>query len=787
MPPIPDNLLESDQELIQDLLDKKPPEFTDLTLTQYEAFENGVLDEGNHLLIAETGNGKTFVAEAVTKKALQNGEKVAYLVPSVALVGEKHAKMSAWTPESVTVNKGHGYSEADVIVATFESFFEAVIRGYADRFDTVILDDFHEIYSSRRGPNIEKGISAALDADMEILGISATVGNPHTIAWWLNADLTISSEERAVPIKELPIEKGDEKYARQIARLIRDNRDKGPFLVFNDTTSNAEARARGLADEVSFDIDEDIDFHAKVEEEVKTELTDKHKELIRLLNNGVAYHHSRLERGLKDLIEEYTEKGVIKCVLCTTTLSYGFDSPVQSVIVADLKRWDGYVDFIGVYEYVQWIGRAGRDSDLYDQAYAFLLFDDEDAFEIFQFDTRVEEKDIEDVTSHLSGQTALRWLVLELVNYGWETDAEVAKFVQSTLFWSESVDQVPEYIRDDLAEQPGADVEAEIQKTLIWLTNYGLLHKPIGQPQSEQTRYTATDLGSALVEYEHSNWFDTSVERVLELTEWLNEQGSDLTPEKLVQRFAEEYYHCDEVLTIDDEGGLNEKMELYNLSGTEGSTAVLICWFWCSGVPITDIEDYFGGDDMSSLVSTASNLSTAANSASLLYEPFDMPEEPEWLKMFAAQVAEGVPGPDMYLINNVDYFGRALYNNLRDQLNRTGSSDASWDPGREHFVIERLSKLLADTGDDLFIDTVGSTHRIGDTISQNILQSVQEWAPDSDEQIEVPFAESALERPDSDGLTRYHELTEDPQSGDTNGEDGSEFESETQPTTLSDF
>ena len=195
MPPVPDTIPENDQTLIQELLDQKPSEFTDLTLTQYEAFEDGALDEGNHLLIAETGNGKTFVAEAVTKKALQNGDNVAYLVPSVALVGEKHATVSAWTPENATVNKGHGYTEADVVVATFESFFEAVVRGYADRFDTVVLDDFHEIYSSHRGPNIEKGISAAVNSDMEILGISATVGNPHTIARWLDADLTISSED----------------------------------------------------------------------------------------------------------------------------------------------------------------------------------------------------------------------------------------------------------------------------------------------------------------------------------------------------------------------------------------------------------------------------------------------------------------------------------------------------------------------------------------------------------------------------------------------------------------
>jgi len=787
MPPVPDSIPESDQELVHDLLDQKPPEFTDLTLTQYEAFEQGALEEGSHLLVAETGNGKTFVAEAVAKKALQNGDNVAYLVPSVALVGEKHDTVTAWTPENVVVNKGHGYKEADVIVATFESFFEAVIRGYADRFDTVILDDFHEIYSTKRGPNIEKGISAALDANMEILGISATVGNPHTITRWLGARQTLSTEDRAVPIKEIPIEKGDEKYAQQIGRVIRDNRDKGPFLVFNDTTSNAEARARGVARQITFDIEEDIDFRSLVEEEIKTELNDKHKELIELLNNGVAYHHSRLEQGLKDLIEEYTEEGIIKCVFCTTTLSYGFDSPVQSVIVADLKRWDGVRDFIGVYEYVQWIGRAGRDDELYDQAYAFLLYDDDDAAEKFQFDTRVEEKDIEDVTSHLSGQIALRWLVLELVNYGWETDAEVSEFVQSTLFWSESVDQVPEHVRADLAEQPGAEVEEEIQVTLAWLTDHGLLHKPIGQPQSEETRYTATDLGSALVEYEHSNWFDNSVRRVLELTEWLAEQGNELTPELLVQRFAQEYYHCGEALVIDGGGPLSENMDQYNLSGSEGTTAVLTCWFWCDGIPITEIENVLLTDDLSGLANTTSNLSTAVESVRLLYEPFEMPEEPEWLERFAEQVEAGVPGPDMYLISNVDYFGRALYNNLLEQLNRTGGPDASWDPGDDHYIIERLSSLLAANDDDLFITTVKTTYRIGDAISKNILESVKEWDPDNDERIEVPFAESARERPDSEGLSRYHELDNDPTPDSADNEIGGGTESDTQATTLNDF
>ena len=784
MPPVPDSIPKTDQDLIQQLLDQKPAEFTDLTLTQYEAFEDGVLDEGNNLLIAETGNGKTFVAEAVTKKALQNGNKVAYLVPSVALVGEKHEKIGAWTPESATVNRGHGYNEADVVVATFESFFEAVVRGYAKRFDTVILDDFHEIYSTHRGANIEKGISASLDQGMEILGISATVGNPHTVARWLDADLTISSEDRAVPILEEPVEKTSGSYAEQITRLIRSNRDKGPYLVFNDTKKNAEARARGLAEEISFDTGSDVDFRADVKKQVTTELTDTHTELISLLRKGIAYHHAGLESGLKDLIEEYTEQGVVKCVFCTTTLSYGFDSPVQSVVIADLKRWTG--DFIGVYEYVQWVGRAGRDSEEYDQAYAFLMHGDDSAFEKYQFDTRVEEKDLEDVTSHLAGDVALRWLVLELVNYGWETDAEVLDFVQSTLFWSENVEQIPQHVRDDFELQPGGKIVDEVKKTLSWLARRGLLKKPVGQPQTDETLYTATDLGNALVEYEHSNWFDDSVQSVLELAEWLHEQGDALTPEKLVERLADEYYHCNEGYALTEQGPLGEKMSLHDLSDSEGTTAMMVCWIWCAGVSITDMEDLLGGDDLSSFPNTASNLSAAVESVRLLYDPFDMPSEPDWMEVLAAQIGEGIPGPDMYLVNNVDYFGRVVYNNLRDRLNGMGS-DGNWDPGQDHFVIERLSKLLADRNEDLFRDAVKSADEIGPEISKNILSSVREWDPENNEIVEVPFAESVRNRGGSDELTKYHETVTERQNQSTNGSGSTSSDSKGQMTTLDDF
>lgn len=775
MPDIPETIPPEDKQLIRGLLDDKPAEFTDLTLTQHEAFADGVLDDNNHLLVAETGNGKTFVAEALCRKALNEGEKVAYLVPSVALVGEKHEIITQWADDRATINQGYGYADADIIVATFESYFEAAIRGLADRFDRVVLDDFHEIYSSHRGPNIEKGISAALDNGSSVLAVSATVGNPHTVARWLDADLTISSEERAVPIREQPVEKTEQDYATQIAGVIRRNRDNGPFLVFNETKPYTESRARGVSQKVSFKVESDIDFREEISSRIDTELTESHKTLVRLLRNGIAYHHSNLEPGVKDLIEEYANEGIVKCIFCTTTLSYGFDSPTQSVIVADLKRRHG---FIGVYEYVQWIGRAGRYTELYDEAYAFPMYRDEEAADVFQFDTPVEDKDIEDVESHLSNQEALRWVVLELVANGWEKDSEVVEFIQSTLFWSETVDQVPAHIELDVEQQPGQEVVDEIETTLDWLADLGLIHAQVGQPQTDETRYTATEIGEAIVEYEHSNWFDNTINSVLSIANWLKEHDEDMTPEMLIERISEEYYYCDTGNAATEATEIGKRMSANGLFGTPGTTAALTCWLWCDGVPVSVINGQFDNADLSGFANVANNISSALNSVQLLYDPHEMPAEPKWMEKLTTQVSEGIPGPDTYLVDTVDHFGRVLYNNLTEQLNATGRH-GDWDVGKDHYVIERLSALLSDRPADQFLDVVRSTDKIGEQIGENILEAVEAWNPDDNARVEVPFVESLTDRDDS--LVRHH----------TSPDDGDQqvvaAESGTQTTSLNDF
>ncbi len=79
------------------------------------------------------------------------------------------------------------------------------------------------------------------------------------------------------------------------------------------------------------------------------------------LLRGFGVHHAGILPALQSLTEKLMELGLLRLVYATGTLALGIDMPVLSVVVEDLRRWDGngFVDLTAT-EYTQLIGRAGR-------------------------------------------------------------------------------------------------------------------------------------------------------------------------------------------------------------------------------------------------------------------------------------------------------------------------------------------------------------------------------------------------------------------------------------------
>jgi helicase len=793
MADIPDSLSEEDATYVRSLLGSKG--FDGVNETQAAFLEQAGLAGGNTLLCAETGNGKTFCAETVVKKALDNGKRVGYLVPSVQLTNGKYGELNDWIGDEYTLanatwGDNAGYQYADVIVATFDSYFEAAIRGVGSGLDVLVFDDFHELYSGFRGDTIEKCLTIAKQSGIQIFSTSATIGNPDEIARWLDGDLIISPAKREVPIKEIPVSKDASglSYGEFIGDLIMDQREKGPFMVFNFQTSHAQARALDIKDRTSF-AEPDTDYRSKVESAVDTSLTRTHEDLIECLENGVAFHYSDLENTVKNIVEDGVKSGEIKCISCTTTLAYGFDSPIQSVIVADLARFG---EFVGKYEYIQWIGRAGREGDM-DEAYAFPIHSGDDAAEYFEFGTPVEEKSLESIGSHFGPvpdsypaddytsnvddvQTNLSWLLIELAANGWNTLDEITEFVSLSLYGFYNRDTGVQV--GDAVVSPN-NVDQKVGAVLSQLSEQDFIH------YESDNHITTTALGDAVFEYDHATRMECTPLQLKGVVESLS-RSHPISPEELIKEFATVFYQCDLGESLDDDNVLAQMLRNHGFEVEEPSvTAGVVTWLWCEGISVDRIEALLD-IDASFLPSTAQSLAEALRAVGHLYMATSY-EKPVWVDAFAKQVEDGVTVSDLHLTAQEGVArGRVLA--LEEQIRVAWQAlDQDTLPDNEAPTIEKLAYQMQESSGDFQERIVEGADYISTKTAPRIVDAVADWIAGDYTLREVPpTAESGREfitfesdDVEIDDLLGRSDTTEDDETDDA--------DSGGQDTSLDDF
>ena len=157
----------------------------------------------NGMLNAPTGSGKTFALGLPVMLAdklkgdYKKGLKVLWITPLKALsVDISNALQEAadeletgWTVErrsgdiSAAKKANQLKNSPDCLVTTPESLHIMLARkGYATYFkylDAVIVDEWHELLSSKRGVQVELGLSRlkTICPKLKVWGISATIGN----------------------------------------------------------------------------------------------------------------------------------------------------------------------------------------------------------------------------------------------------------------------------------------------------------------------------------------------------------------------------------------------------------------------------------------------------------------------------------------------------------------------------------------------------------------------------------------------------------------------------------
>ena len=83
--------------------------------------------------------------------------------------------------------------------------------------------------------------------------------------------------------------------------------------------------------------------------------------MVKLLEKGIAIHHSGILPILREMVELLFSKGYIKLLFATETFAVGINMPTKAVLFTSLKKFDGSgMRYLLPHEYTQMAGRAGR-------------------------------------------------------------------------------------------------------------------------------------------------------------------------------------------------------------------------------------------------------------------------------------------------------------------------------------------------------------------------------------------------------------------------------------------
>lgn len=177
-------------------------EINKLRPAQEKAIKKGLLDRKNLLVCTPTASGKTLIAElAALKSIIEGNGKAIYIVPLKALASEKYKDFKKRYDGVARVALSIGDIDSsdsylvdyDLIIVTAEKL-DSLIRHHVpwlSLISTIIIDEIHLLNDPDRGPTLEILITILrqLLKEAQIIGLSATIGNPEELAEWLKAEL----------------------------------------------------------------------------------------------------------------------------------------------------------------------------------------------------------------------------------------------------------------------------------------------------------------------------------------------------------------------------------------------------------------------------------------------------------------------------------------------------------------------------------------------------------------------------------------------------------------------
>lgn len=307
---------------------------------------DAILDGCNAVVLAPTAGGKTeaSIFPVLSRILTENLKPVSvlYVCPIRALLNNQEERLQSYARMvGLEVFKWHGdvadskkqrfrQSPGHILMTTPESLEVMMISERTDAkalfegLSAVIVDEVHAFAADDRGAHLASLLERLVTLtgrDIQRIGLSATVGNPHVIGEWLQGSserpFRLVDPPKAKAVRDLRLDLCADiaEAAGAIGQIARGKKS----LVFVESRSKAEKVAHALAG-------------TSVE---------------------VFIHHSSVSRADRTLAEEQFAKGQNTAIVCTSTMELGIDvGDLDQVIQVDAPA--------SVASFLQRLGRTGR-------------------------------------------------------------------------------------------------------------------------------------------------------------------------------------------------------------------------------------------------------------------------------------------------------------------------------------------------------------------------------------------------------------------------------------------
>ncbi|KAK4673654.1 Pre-mRNA-splicing helicase BRR2 [Podospora pseudopauciseta] len=389
----------------------QPPFSTTKSLNkiQSKCFPTAFHDDGNMLVCAPTGSGKTNVSmltilREIGKNRNERGEidldafKIVYIAPLKALVQEQVGnfgkrlesygiKVSELTGDRQLTKQQ--ISETQIIVTTPEKW-DVITRkatdiSYTNLVRLIIIDEIHLLHDDR-GPVLESIVSRTIrkteqtGEPVRIVGLSATLPNYKDVASFLRVDMAkglfhFDGSFRPCPLRQEFIGITERKAIKQLktmndityTKVIEHvGTHRNQMLIFVHSRKETAKTAKYIRDKaLEMDTINQILKHDAGTREVLNEAANavNNTDLKDILPYGFGIHHAGMSRADRTDVEDLFSSGHIQVLVCTATLAWGVNLPAHTVIIKGTQVYSpekgSWVE-LSPQDVLQMLGRAGR-------------------------------------------------------------------------------------------------------------------------------------------------------------------------------------------------------------------------------------------------------------------------------------------------------------------------------------------------------------------------------------------------------------------------------------------